>query len=68
MRRRHFSFWFVFVGIPQHVRDALPNMDWAGSEFTLSPLIDPRKTFLALLVLASKILLDKAFSNKAWAK
>jgi len=56
------------AGIPQHVRDALPNMDWAGSEFTPSPLIDPRRTFLASLVLASKFLLDKAFSNKAWAK
>ncbi|KAG8751364.1 hypothetical protein FRC12_012481 [Ceratobasidium sp. 428] len=43
-------------------------MDWLGSEFTPSPLIDPRRTFLASLVLASKFLLDKAFSNKAWAK
>ncbi|KAG9122872.1 hypothetical protein FRC07_000566 [Ceratobasidium sp. 392] len=56
------------AGIPQHVRDALPGMDWLGSEFTPSPLIDPRRTFLASLVLASKFLLDKAFSNKAWAK
>ncbi|KAG9113864.1 hypothetical protein FRC07_007718 [Ceratobasidium sp. 392] len=56
------------AGIPQHVRDALPGMDWLGSEFTPSPLIDPRRTFLASLVLVSKFLLDKAFSNKAWAK
>ena len=56
------------AGLPQHVRDILPNMDWLGSEFTPSPLIDPRRTFLASLVLASKFLLDKAFSNKAWAK
>ncbi|KAG9092975.1 hypothetical protein FRC06_011719 [Ceratobasidium sp. 370] len=61
--------WFVDrISIPQHVRDALPGMDWLGSEFTPSPLIDPRRTFLASLVLASKFLLDKAFSNKAWAK
>ncbi|QRW25020.1 hypothetical protein RhiXN_06969 [Rhizoctonia solani] len=39
-----------------------------GGDFTPSPLIDPRRTFLASLVLASKFLLDKAFSNKAWAK
>jgi len=56
------------AGIPQEVRDALPGMDWLSSEFTPSPLIDPRRTFLASLVLASKFLLDKAFSNKAWAK
>ncbi|KAG8755745.1 hypothetical protein FRC12_010787 [Ceratobasidium sp. 428] len=54
--------------IPQHIRDELPGMDWLGSEFTPSPLIDPRRTFLASLVLASKFLLDKAFSNKASAK
>ncbi|KAG8697003.1 hypothetical protein FRC08_006792 [Ceratobasidium sp. 394] len=56
------------VSIPQHVHDVLPGMDWLGSEFTPSPLIDPRRTFLASLVLASKFLLDKAFSNKAWAR
>ncbi|KAG8709076.1 hypothetical protein FRC09_000887 [Ceratobasidium sp. 395] len=54
--------------IPQHIRDELPGMDWLGSEFTPSPLIGPRRTFLASLVLASKFLLDKAFSNKTWAK
>ncbi|KAG9079882.1 hypothetical protein FS749_008202 [Ceratobasidium sp. UAMH 11750] len=43
-------------------------MDWLGSEFTPSPLVDPRRTFLASLVLAWKFLLDEAFSNKAWAK
>ncbi|KAG9086822.1 hypothetical protein FRC06_002863 [Ceratobasidium sp. 370] len=56
------------AGIPQHVRDTLPGMDWLSSEFTPLPLIDLRRTFLASLVLASKFLLDKAFSNKAWAK
>ncbi|KAG9092915.1 hypothetical protein FS749_015346 [Ceratobasidium sp. UAMH 11750] len=38
-------------------------MDWLGSEFMPSPLIDPRQTFLV-----SKFLLDKEFSNTAWAK
>ncbi|CAE6349638.1 unnamed protein product [Rhizoctonia solani] len=56
------------AGLPAHIREALPGMDWMGGDFTPSPLIDPRRTFLASLVLASKFLLDKAFSNKAWAK
>ncbi|CAE7101634.1 unnamed protein product [Rhizoctonia solani] len=56
------------AGLPAHIREALPAMDWMGGDFTPSPLIDPRRTFLASLVLASKFLLDKAFSNKAWAK
>ncbi|ELU39109.1 hypothetical protein AG1IA_06861 [Rhizoctonia solani AG-1 IA] len=55
------------LGLPAHIREALPAMDWMGGDFTPSPLIDPRRTFLASLVLASKFLLDKAFSNKAWA-
>ncbi|KAG8725928.1 hypothetical protein FRC10_007767 [Ceratobasidium sp. 414] len=54
--------------IPQSFRETFPGMDWLGSEFTPSPLTDPRRTFLASLVLASKFLLDKAPSNKAWAK
>ncbi|KAJ1305751.1 hypothetical protein OPQ81_010482 [Rhizoctonia solani] len=56
------------AGLPPHIREVLPAMDWMGGDFTPSPLIDPRRTFLASLVLASKFLLDKAFSNKAWAK
>ncbi|KAG8729615.1 hypothetical protein FRC10_003561 [Ceratobasidium sp. 414] len=54
--------------IPQSFRETFPGMDWLGSEFTPSPLTDLRRTFLASLVLASKFLLDKAPSNKAWAK
>ncbi|EUC59004.1 hypothetical protein RSOL_291450, partial [Rhizoctonia solani AG-3 Rhs1AP] len=56
------------AGLPTHIRQALPGIDWMGGDFTPSPLIDPRRTFLASLVLASKFLLDKAFSNKVWAK
>jgi hypothetical protein len=71
----HLAFrWFFpicgfifYVGLPQHVRDVLPGMDWLGSEFTPSPLIDPHHTFLASLILVSKFLLDKVFSNKARA-
>ncbi|KAG8861692.1 hypothetical protein FRB96_002649 [Tulasnella sp. 330] len=32
------------------------------------PLLDARRTFLAALVLATKFIQDKAYSNKAWAK
>ncbi|KAG9017542.1 hypothetical protein FRB90_000888 [Tulasnella sp. 427] len=32
------------------------------------PLLDARRTFLASLVLATKFIQDKAYSNKAWAK
>ncbi|KAG8901348.1 hypothetical protein FRB99_005384 [Tulasnella sp. 403] len=32
------------------------------------PLLDARRTFLAALVLATKFMQDKAYSNKAWAK
>jgi len=33
-----------------------------------SPLLCPRRTFLAALLLASKFLQDRSYSNKAWAK
>jgi hypothetical protein len=33
-----------------------------------SPLLCPRRTFLALLILASKFSQDKCYSNRAWAK
>eukprot|EP00918_Siedleckia_nematoides_P037457 GHVU01081228.1.p1 GENE.GHVU01081228.1~~GHVU01081228.1.p1 ORF type:complete len:466 (-),score=27.06 GHVU01081228.1:514-1911(-) len=33
-----------------------------------SPLLDPRRTFIAALVLASKFAQDKCYSNRAWAK
>lgn len=32
------------------------------------PLLDARRTFLASLILATKFIQDKAYSNKAWAK
>ncbi|KAF8594494.1 hypothetical protein BDV93DRAFT_565353 [Ceratobasidium sp. AG-I] len=38
------------AGIPQHIRKALPNMDRPGSEFTPSPLIDPRRTSVQTLL------------------
>lgn len=33
-----------------------------------SPLLCPRRTFLASLILASKFLQDRCYSNRAWAK
>ncbi|VDC07782.1 unnamed protein product [Peniophora sp. CBMAI 1063] len=33
-----------------------------------SPLLDPRRTFIAALVLASKFLHDRCYSNRPWAK
>lgn len=33
-----------------------------------SPLLCPRRTFLAAIILASKFMQDKSYSNKAWAK
>jgi hypothetical protein len=33
-----------------------------------SPLLCPRRTFLASLILASKFTQDKCYSNRAWAK
>ncbi|GJE92217.1 hypothetical protein PsYK624_083700 [Phanerochaete sordida] len=33
-----------------------------------SPLLCPRRTFLACLILASKFMQDRSYSNKAWAK
>ncbi|KAI5900075.1 uncharacterized protein SCHCODRAFT_02606907 [Schizophyllum commune H4-8] len=33
-----------------------------------SPLLCPRRTFLAALVLAHKFILEKCYSNRAWAK
>jgi len=33
-----------------------------------SPLLCPRRTFLAALILASKFIQDKCYSNRAWAK
>src|SRR6266550_8028274 len=34
----------------------------------LSPLLCPRRSFLAALILASKFIQDKCYSNRAWAK
>jgi len=34
----------------------------------LSPLLCPRRTFLASLILASKFMQDKCYSNRAWSK
>ncbi|KAG8734794.1 hypothetical protein FRC10_011436 [Ceratobasidium sp. 414] len=56
------------AGIPQHTCDALPGMDWLGSKFTPSLLVDLHGTFLVSLMLASKFSLDKVFPNKVWAK
>ncbi|KAI9068851.1 hypothetical protein FKP32DRAFT_1560897 [Trametes sanguinea] len=33
-----------------------------------SPLCCPRRTFLACLILASKFMQDRSYSNRAWAK
>ena len=33
-----------------------------------SPLLCPRRTFLAYLILASKFMQDRSYSNRAWAK
>ncbi|PBK58870.1 hypothetical protein ARMSODRAFT_900038, partial [Armillaria solidipes] len=33
-----------------------------------SPLLCPRRAFLASLILASKFMQDKCYSNRAWAK
>lgn len=33
-----------------------------------SPLLCPRRTFLACLILASKFMQDRCYSNRAWAK
>ncbi|THG99370.1 hypothetical protein EW026_g2956 [Hermanssonia centrifuga] len=35
---------------------------------TPSPLLCPRRTFLACLILASKFMQDRSYSNRAWAK
>jgi hypothetical protein len=34
----------------------------------ISPLLCPRRSFLAALILASKFIQDKCYSNRAWAK
>ena len=33
-----------------------------------SPLLCPRRTFLACLILASKFMQDRSYSNRAWVK
>lgn len=38
------------------------------SSNTPSPLLCPRRTFLASLILASKFMQDKCYSNRAWSK
>jgi len=32
-----------------------------------SPLLDPRRVYLAAIILASKFLLDRTYTNKTWA-
>jgi len=49
----------------------LSNAGHSGSTFTSplpSPLLCPRRAFLASLILASKFMQDKCYSNRAWAK
>jgi hypothetical protein len=42
--------------------------DPSTSAFLPSPLLCPRRTFLASVILASKFSQDKCYSNRAWAK
>ena len=48
---------------PQKEESALPPLPALPS-----PLCCPRRTFLACLILASKFIQDRSYSNRAWAK
>ncbi|KAI0302524.1 hypothetical protein BC826DRAFT_984817 [Russula brevipes] len=49
-------------------RSRTPSEDLPSLPPLPSPLLCPRRTFLASLILASKFTQDKCFSNRAWAK
>ena len=51
-----------FDGIPKATQP------YHSSVERISPLLCPRRSFLAALILASKFIQDKCYSNRAWAK
>ena len=51
-------------GIPK----ATHSEPYSSSVEHISPLLCPRRSFLAALILASKFIQDKCYSNRAWAK
>lgn len=57
------------LDLPSSVDSSLTSPDSIPQITTLpSPLLCPRRTFLASLILASKFTQDKCYSNRAWAK
>jgi len=53
---------------PSLIAEAAISVIGAPSPSLPSPLLCPRRTFLAALILASKFSQDKCYSNRAWAK
>ncbi|KAH8828228.1 hypothetical protein DL96DRAFT_1158818 [Flagelloscypha sp. PMI_526] len=51
------------------ISEPIPTPPAVSAEYQLPcPLLCPRRAFLASLILASKFLQDKSYSNRAWAK
>jgi len=65
---------FTMNGLKSHLVQNLTKKSKAPSDPSPplaplpSPLLCPRRTFLASLILASKFTHDRCYSNKAWAK
>ncbi|KAM6502009.1 hypothetical protein JOM56_001986 [Amanita muscaria] len=55
-------------GMPAAVASELARSDTLPPVELPSPLLCPRRSFLAALILASKFTQDKCYSNRAWAK
>ncbi|EKM54487.1 uncharacterized protein PHACADRAFT_97448, partial [Phanerochaete carnosa HHB-10118-sp] len=51
-----------------HTSSKIPSAPLPPLPPSPSPLLCPRRTFLACLILASKFMQDRSYSNKAWAK
>lgn len=54
--------------VPAVARSKEPSPPLAPLPPLPSPLCCPRRTFLACLILASKFMQDRSYSNRAWAK
>lgn len=66
LRRSHTSAPVIRAAIA-YIERAAPEIQAAVEADTDSPLCDPRRVYLAAIILGSKFLLDRTYTNKTWA-
>jgi hypothetical protein len=66
LRRSHTSAAVIRAAIT-YISRAAPEIQRAIESEDDSPLLDPRRVYLAAIILGSKFLLDRTYTNKTWA-